>query len=94
MTDNDTAEHEHSKGNGKPKKKMRVWPNAAPVENEFYGYIDPMWKVQMVAMTQDTWNELQKQFRVMRERIEHLSRENIEMKQGRSVEGPRIILPR
>jgi len=73
----------------------KVWPEAPAVDGMLYGFIDPSdEKTRLVVMTEATWTKMETQRRITQSRLEILSQENIEMKQGRQpTTGPRIVLP-
>lgn len=70
-----------------PADPAEVWPQAAPVQGAVYGFVDPAWNVQMVAMHLSTWQDIIKDVKTMKARLDQLSAENIEMKQGRKPNG-------
>lgn len=69
------------------------WPNVPACEMEVYGFKDPMWGANMVAMTQRTWEGIHKEHMTMVKRIEQLTHELVQMKTGVHPDGPRIVLP-
>jgi hypothetical protein len=69
------------------------WPQQPPQYREVYGFTDPAWHVQMVAMTAQTWMDIAKNVTRMKKQLDALQVENIKMKQGLHVDGPRIVLP-
>lgn len=75
------------------KKPSEVWPQVEAHRGGVYGFIDPAWGNHMIAMTFDTWQDVMQDVRTMKARLDQLSAENIEMKQGRKVgEEKKIIL--
>lgn len=74
---------------------MTVWPATPAASGVVYGFMDPNHggDVPMVAMTLPTWKRFAQQLATMKTRVETLSQENIEMKQGRHPDSSRIILP-
>lgn len=64
-----------------------VWPNQPPVRTHIYGFIDPAWNVQMCAMTLETWQDIIQDMKTLKARLDQLTAENIEFKQGRKPEG-------
>lgn len=73
----------------------KLWPEAPAADGMLYGFIDPSdEKTRLVVMTEATWAKMETQRRITQSRLEILSQENIEMKQGRQpTTGPRIVLP-
>jgi hypothetical protein len=78
-----------------PDEPETVWPAVPAVPGVVYGFMDPNHggDIPMVAMTFPTWQRFAKQLETMKTRLATLSQENIEMKQGRHPDGPRIFLP-
>jgi hypothetical protein len=76
-----------------PADPAKVWPQEPPAHTHVYGFIDPAWNVQMVAMTVDTWQDIIRDVKIMKARLDQLSAENIEFRQGRNPagEGGRIL---
>lgn len=74
----------------------KVWPEVPAIQGTVYGFMDPNHgdSVPMVAMTLPTWQSFAQQLATLKNRLEVLSQENIEMKQGRQPGSQRIILPR
>ena len=77
-----------------PENPAEIWPQAAPNPGAVYGFIDPAWGQQMVALTLETWRNIIADVKTMKTRLDQLSAENIEFKQGRKPNGEdgRIIL--
>lgn len=69
------------------------WPQKPPQYRDVYGFTDPQWNFEMVAMTVQTWVDIMDTMQRMHTQLEALSVENIKMKQGIHPEGPRIVLP-
>jgi hypothetical protein len=69
------------------------WPQQPPKHREVYGFMDPQWHVQMVALTAESWADISRRVAKMKTQLDALQEENIKMKQGLHVEGPRIVLP-
>lgn len=69
------------------------WPQVVAQDSCIYGFIDPAHGNQMVAMNLATWKAIIKDVTVMKQRLDQLTAENIELKQGRRPDGPRIVLP-
>lgn len=76
-----------------PADPAKVWPQEPPVKTHVYGFVDPAWNVQMVAMTVETWQDIIQDVKTMKARLDQLTAENIEFKQGRGqvAEPSRII---
>jgi len=69
------------------------WPQVEAKDSCVYGFIDPAFGGEMVAMNLNTWKAIIQDVTVMKRRLDQLTAENIEMKQGRHLDGPRIVLP-
>lgn len=69
------------------------WPQVPAKDSCVYGFIDPAYGNQMVAMNLATWKAIIQDVTVMKTRLDQLSAENIDLKQGRHPEAPRILLP-
>ena len=69
------------------------WPQVQAKDTCVYGFIDPAHGDQMVAMNLATWKSIIQDVTTMKQRLDQLTAENIEMKQGRHIDGPRIVLP-
>jgi hypothetical protein len=65
------------------KSPAEVWPQTPAARGAVYGFIDPAWGSNMVALTMDTWADIMADVKVMKERLDQLSAENIELVQGR-----------
>lgn len=69
------------------------WPQAEPVDGNVYGFIDPVWGTNMVAMSMGTWVKMVADVATIKARLDQLSVENIELKQGRGkADEKKIIL--
>lgn len=69
------------------------WPQQPAKDSCVYGFVDPAYGNQMVAMNIATWKAIIADVNVMKQRLDQLSAENIDLKQGRRPDGPRIVLP-
>jgi hypothetical protein len=99
MTQDDFIEVD-DEGRVLPRPDLPTWPDVPAVDGMVYGFEDPSNPGdKLVAMTFATWEKLERSRKSMTSRLEHLSRENIEMKQGRlpglgaPLATPRIVLP-
>lgn len=43
------------------------WPNGQPVKGHIYGFVCPVTKVMMVAMTAESWTAIDASFRTMKQ---------------------------
>ena len=69
------------------------WPQQPAKDSCVYGFVDPAFGNQMVAMNIATWKAIIADVNVMKQRLDQLSAENIDLKQGRHRDAPRIVLP-
>lgn len=71
----------------------QVWPNVPPTDGAIYGFVDPAHGSHMIAMSVSTWQKIMADMKVLKDRLDKLSAENIEYKQGRNPadDGGRII---
>jgi hypothetical protein len=69
------------------------WPQQPPKYRRVYGFTDPVYHVTMVALTAQTWMDITNNVNRMKKQLDELQVENIKMKQGLHVDGPRIVLP-
>lgn len=81
-----------TEGNGEVPIEER-WPQKPAVDGAVYGFVDPAYGGQMVAMNLVTWRSIINDVTVMKQRLDQLSAENIDLKQGRHPDGPRIVIP-
>ena len=58
------------------------WPQSEAVHGAIYGFRDPVFQTAMAAMTQSTWERISNDFETMKKRLDDLSAENIQFKQG------------
>ena len=58
------------------------WPQSEAKNGAIYGFRDPVFQTAMAAMTQATWEKISNDFEVMKKRLDDLSAENIQFKQG------------
>ncbi len=76
-----------------PGDDEKRWPQAEPVFGHVYGFVDPAYGGGMVATTQETWQQIVRDITTMKQRLDALTMENIELKRGHHPDAPRIVLP-
>lgn len=71
-----------------------AWPHRAAVVGEIYGFYDGEHGHNMIAMHAETWTKVFADIATLKQRLDQLSAENIEYRQGRTPDGaPKILQP-